>query len=328
MSLVTAENFFDPQPALEVMDVPRDRWDRPLIIQPDGKMLPYHRASSFGSQIDDTFNLVKWQKRQVARGMAIRLMESQGRTPLPSLEEPTTTREKQSWNMEVDRCEEAAGSNIKSALGTAIHAATERVDRGETLEGLPPLLVERANAYWKFCQENGIWPTSVEVFGVEDVNHVAGTWDRTCWWAGKHKIGDVKTSGTMDYAGIPFAVQTATYAHASKYDPATGERTPHEVMDLEEALIIHVERELGGRVELYTVDITVGWEYAVLVDAVKKAQKEGKSSIRQFDDDEVSQKIIAARTLDTLREIFDNSWNKRQRALAAAMAAQLRAMAS
>lgn len=310
---------------------PRDRWDRPLVIPPGGgRPKAYHRASSFGGQIDDTYNLVRWQKRQVARGMAVRVRDAlaQGKQlMLPTLDEPTTTAQKNAWNAQYEAAEEAAGSNVKSALGTAIHAATERVDKGESTADMAPHLRERAAAYWHFCQTNGIHPTSVEVFGVEDEHHVAGTWDRTGWWAGRHKILDVKTSGSMDYAGIVFAVQLAEYAHMSAYDWTTGERTPHELMDLEEAIIIHVGREEGSHVELYKVDITVGWEYAVLVDQVKKAQREGKHAIRPVDEDDVSQQIIAARSLDALREIYDGSWNTRQRKLASAMAGQLRLLA-
>lgn len=320
----------DPEPSPE-SKVKRDRWDRPLIIQPDGSERAYHRASSFGKQIENTHNLEKWGKRQVARGMAI---SPELAAAAPHLGEPGPQDKqlKKTWDAIADRAMDAAGSNVKSALGTAIHEATELVDRGESISHLSPLLQERAIAYWHFCQREGIIPTSVEVFGVDDVHRVAGTWDRTAWWRRRHIIADVKTSGSMDFAGIGFAVQLAEYAHMSAYDFETGARTPHERMDLTEGIIIHVDRELHGPVELFTVDLTVGWEYAVLVDQVKKAQKEGTYAIRPAQDlDEISGTIVAAQTEDELHQLWEADgarWRSRHKELASECVAALRAMAA
>lgn len=320
----------EAEPAPE-SKVRRDRWDRPLIIQPDGSERAYHRASGFGKQIENTHNLDLWKNRQVARGMAIK---PELALAAPHLGEPgkEDKKLKQTWNRIVDQAMDAAGSNVKSALGTAIHEATELVDRGEPISHLSPLLQERALAYWHFCQREGIHPTSVEVFGVDDVHKVAGTWDRTAWWRRRHVIADVKTSGSMDFAGIGFAVQLAEYAHMSAYDFDTGARTPHEHMDLQEGVIIHVDRELHGPVELFTVDLTVGWEYAVLVDQVKKAQREGTSAIRPVQElDELSASIVAAETEAELHQLWraDGArWRSRHKELASQCVAALQAMAA
>lgn len=319
---MTFDDFFDALPNPEGQ-VPRDRWDRPLIKPPDGVephytsgkyagFTPYHRASSFGKQIEDTFYLDQWVSRQVALGVALDtelpgLIRHVGPTDPwdgTKIDAAEKKRRKDALNELVERAKEASGSNIKSKLGTAIHGATELLDLGETLDGLDPLLVERANAYWRFCRQWGLRMTSVEEFGVEDTNRVAGTWDRTGYAFEVHSILDVKTSGSMDFAGIAFAVQLATYAHAQAYDIPTQTRTPHEQMDLETAWIIHVDRELGGPVELYRVDIAAGWSFAWLVDQVKAAQKAGKSAISREPDDDALQGIARAGDMAQLRAAY------------------------
>jgi hypothetical protein len=251
--------------------VPRDRHDRPMIWLPDGsKRAPYARASSYGGQIEDKFNLQLWEMRQVLRGCAIDPTIPQ-RVPEIAKDrakqsEDFSKKDKDAMNALVEQAKEAAGSNDKSGLGTAIHAATEFIDRGESLDGLSELLVDRANAYYKATTEAGLRHNSIETFGVEDLNEVAGTWDRSSsatWFGGKNRIADVKTSGSMHFAGIGFMVQLAEYAHMQAYE-LDGTRTPHENMDLDVAVIIHVDRNMGGPVEIYEVDIARGWEYAHL----------------------------------------------------------------
>lgn len=262
--------------------IPRDRWDRPLIWLPDGsKRVPYARASSYGGQIEDKSALVKWQMRQVLRGVAIDRTIAD-RVPAVALDRANQTgafskQDKDTMNALVEQAQEAAGSNDKSGLGTAIHAATEYVDRGESLDGLSPLLVDRANAYYKATREAGIKPLTIEQFGVEDENQVAGTWDRTiaaAWFGGRNRIGDVKTSGSMDFAGIGFMVQLAEYAHMCAYE-LDGTRTPHENIDLDTGVIIHVDRNMGGHVEIFEIDIAAGWQFANLARQIIVSRRRG-----------------------------------------------------
>lgn len=260
--------------------IPRDRYQRPLIWLPDGsKRVPYARASSYGGKLQDKTALELWKQRQVVRGMAIDRSLADRVPPIAldraNQSEQFSKADKDALNSIVEQAQEAAGSNDKSGLGTAIHAATEYIDRGDSLDGMSDFLVERANAYHKATREAGIKPLTIETFGVEDENQVAGTWDRTIaasWFGGKQRIGDVKTSGSMDFAGLDFMVQLAEYAHMSAYE-LDGSRTPHENMDMEIGVIIHVGREKESPVELYEVDIARGWKYARLAREVIMARR-------------------------------------------------------
>ena len=321
-----------------VDDIPRDYTGRALIIPPPGYdgprrkdgLLAYSRASSFGKQLEDTYKLELWKLRQAVRGVELNrgLLDRIHEVGDPDAD----PSRKQSLNAVLDKvvedAHEAAGSNVKSKLGTAIHYATELVDKGESLAELPPLLRERATAYWNFCRHAGIVPTSVEIFGVEDTYQVAGTWDRTGWWERKHKIVDVKTSSSMDFAGIGFAVQLATYARMFVYDHATGARTPHAVMDLDEGIIVHVDRNQGGPVHLYRVDIAAGWRFATLVNEIKEARNAGKRAIRRVDtSDPILLAIANAFTLDQLNAIYAQtgaSWGAVHATAAKSVAAEIR----
>lgn len=281
--------------------VPRDRWDRPLILQADGSRKAYNRASSYGGNIEDKSNISKWQMQQVVRGIAMH-PELLNAVPGEAKGDPWADldrRTKTALTRIADQAQEYAGSNLKSALGTQIHAATEFVDMGDSLmdkfSDLPPerrrLLIERGDAYYRKTRDYGLTFDSIEVFGVQDELQVAGTWDRrgyVPWWP-KHSqtTMDVKTSSSLDFAGVGFSVQLSTYAHMDAYDFQTGGRTPHEDMNLDQALIIHVDRQEGGPVTLATVDIEWGWRHAMLSRQILVARREGKGRVAEIDDREV-----------------------------------------
>jgi hypothetical protein len=311
--------------------VPRDRWQRPLIRQADGKMLPYSRASSFASPLEDKSNIAKWQAQQTVRGIAMQPdllnavpAEASG-DPWAELSKST----KRALTTIAERAQDIAGSNLKSALGTQIHAATEFVDLGDSLEDkfgdVEPwrreLLIERANAYHRAVQDWGLKWDSVETFIVQDDVKAAGTYDRrgfVPWWP-KHRqvIGDVKTSSSLDFAGVTFAVQLSVYAHGEVYDIAHETRTPHEDMDHEHALIIHVDRAKGGPVTLAKVDIAFGWSKALLARQILDARSEGRQGkVTELDEREVA--IMTASSRSDLLGLADESktWPKWLRDLA------------
>src|SRR5689334_2925212 len=58
-------DFTTPAP-----QVPRDRWQRPLVVPPKGgKPVAYTRCTTFVGCLEDTFNLSRWQQRMVALGL-------------------------------------------------------------------------------------------------------------------------------------------------------------------------------------------------------------------------------------------------------------------
>lgn len=312
--------------------VPRDWKGAPRIRRDDGKLHTYYRASGFGNLIEDDYHLVLWQKRQVARGMALdarRLVPTAlALKDIDDLWIKHPKHLKDGLNSIVDQAEYAAGNNLKSELGTQIHAATEFIDRGDdlawNLREFSPMrrrhLIERADAYWKFVTELGFKYSEIEEFGVQDDVWVAGTTDRIGWVPFYPEtpqcVIDVKTSSSMEFAGTGFAVQLAVYARSDRYDGKTETRTPREGMNLKRGLIIHVDREVGGPVSLAKVDIETGWQHALIAREIVLARRIGRELVLDMTEEEMA--ILTAPSRQALKDLLGTGagWTRELRELA------------
>lgn len=257
-------------------EIQRDRWGRPLIVHPEGlslKPIPYKRASSLGGILEDTHNIMLWKQRLTAQGIA--------KNQHLALKVSAAGEDKQALNAVALEAFELAGGSRRADIGTAVHALTEKYDRGEDLGFVPDEYEGDLDAYavaTKFIK----W-LSIEQFVVCDELQVAGTPDRIgrllspvtfdngvtlpTGWQG---IFDVKTGSV----GFPhgFSVQLATYAHSKGYDPATGKRFALPDVSDEYGVLIHLPAG-EGECSLHLLDIAGGWKAAHLaleVDAWRK----------------------------------------------------------
>jgi hypothetical protein len=260
------------------IEIPRDRYKRPLIIPVGGgKPIPYYRASSFGDVLDDRSNLEKYLRRMAVKGMSTRpdITFQVSVTPLT---------EKWKLNQLVEDAIEAAGGGQRASLGTSLHSLTEMMDRGDPL---PPFPAEYAGDLAAYRAATSVFThQSIETFLVNDIVKAAGTPDRTSTHAapltfggGKFpavtlppatRVTDLKTGGHKDYLG-GHAIQLAIYSRAVNYDPATGERTPLDV-DQDWGVIFHAPAG-EGTCTLYAVDLNAGWEGALLAAEVRAWRK-------------------------------------------------------
>lgn len=249
-------------------EIKRDRWGRPLIIPPEGGApVAYTRCTTFAGAIDDTWNLTKWKQRQTAAGLAARpdlalRASSLGTQP----DDPAAAKR---WKRDMDDlCEaamEAVGSSSAATIGTSLHTFTELLDRGLAVN--PPAdFAHHIDNYRRAMA--GYEPVAVEQFVVHDGYRIGGTADRLLREksTGRLIIGDLKT-GSVDYPH-KIAMQLATYANSVIYDPATAARTPLGDIDLDTALIIHLDAKTGD-CRLYWVDIESGWNAVKLAAQVR-----------------------------------------------------------
>jgi len=236
-----------------VPPIQRDRFGRPLVIPPEGgKPEPYTRATTLAETLDDRYNLELWKLRQVAIGLAARpdLLALVG----------AQRDDKAALNRICADALDASQSGAAANKGTALHAFTEQLDRGQEPFGVPASMVPDLAAYREATAPYSV--LGIETFVVCDELKVAGTFDRIFG----HKdhpdrlplIADLKSgAGAFSYGQPTIAVQLAVYSHSERYNPATGERSPLNV-DQSTALVIHLPAETGA-VELYEVDIAAGW---------------------------------------------------------------------
>lgn len=251
-------------------DVARDRWKRPLIIPPDGsKPVPHARWSSYGDVLEDRYNLEKWLIRTAATGLADRedLL----------LSVAAHRGDKRKLDSLCDEAIEAAKGSSKATIGTALHALTEAVDRGEALPNLPASAMADLDAY--VAATSDLTVVAIEQFVVCDDPQAAGTFDRIVEIDDVRYVADIKT-GDVKWGIGKIACQLAGYARSQGYDPSTGDRWPLRV-DQDWALVIHLPQGEAS-CELLWVDIEAGWRGVQLSTAVRGWRKGAKGLSRQF----------------------------------------------
>ena len=112
------------------VEVPRDRFGRPLITPPGGgKPVPYTRATTWASTLEDRWNLERWGKRMVALGLADR--------PDLLMAVSVNRGDKDRLNALCDDAVEAAKASAAATVGTSMHQLTDMVDRGDELNDPP-----------------------------------------------------------------------------------------------------------------------------------------------------------------------------------------------
>lgn len=241
-------------------DFRRDRFKRPLIRQADGSDLAYTRATTYVGAPEDLYNVHKWERRQVALGLAARsdllLAVSAHRD------------EKGELDKLCDAAKEAAGASAASRRGTAIHKLSELVDRGEKL---PPGL----DAETRTCLEayaaamRPFKVKAIEARLVQDRAHVAGTTDRILSYRGMTYIADLKTGSTVELGAGKIAGQLAMYAHSRPYDVTTDTRTDAHGASTQYGLVIHLPAARPGEITLHWIDLETGWRWCQLAGQIR-----------------------------------------------------------
>jgi hypothetical protein len=242
-----------------VTEVSRDKWGRPYIRQPDGKHIPYTRATTLAGAIDDLYGLMKWKVRTALIGVVdrpdLRLAVAAHRDNKDQLDEIG------------ERALEAGQANYASTIGTALHSLTEKIDRGEPLGYVPEEYREDIAAYETVTAD--MQRVYIERMVVLDDLRVAGTPDLIVDYQGCEYITDKKT-GSVDYP-LKMAAQLAIYSRGRIYNPDDGTRVDLHV-NQERAIILHMPARTGQCIP-YWVDLTVGWEAVQLALQVRDMRK-------------------------------------------------------
>jgi hypothetical protein len=284
--------------------VPRDHLGRPKIMQPDGKLVPYTRCTTYVGCMEDQYNIQLWRQRMVAVGLADR------QDLVLSVAAHRDNRD--ALNRIVEQAAEAGKASAPANVGTALHALTDRIDRGEPLGVVPEAYRADLDAYRTTLASAGISVVMIEPFTVCDELQIGGTPDRLYMFQDKGYIGDTK-SGSLDFGGLKFGMQMSVYSRSIPYDHATGNRTPYPIsVDQDKAILVHLPAGTG-RCELHWVDIAGGWQAVQTAREVRGWRNKGKRFIQPFAIAEqptematrMYQAIEAAGSVDTLYEIYE-----------------------
>lgn len=259
------------------VDMPRDRWDRPMLPHPDtpkGPAKGWTRVTTLAKSLDDTYNLDLWKQRQVARGIAFR-------DDLRIAVGTTDPDDRDALNKLCERAMDAAKASKGADWGTAFHAVTAIRDAHPDVDPAdycPAELLADLAAYAAMVQAHGlIMPEAyIERGCVTPEVETAGTFDRLCYTSDRtrFRIGDVKTGkDEAEYGQTSIAIQLACYAHARvlwKADGSGYEDPPG--IDKEIAYVLACPAGTATAT-LYEVDIATGWDLAQLAVRVRGNRK-------------------------------------------------------
>lgn len=259
------------------VEIPRDRWQRPLIVPPGGGApIAYTRVSTMAKALDDLSNLMAWKCRKTAVGLVRRpdlLTRIAG--AIANGDDDTDWPTKRDLNAICEEATEAAGATKGRSAGTGLHALTEAIDRGDEPLFVPPADQARLDAYR--AATVGYRALDAETFIVCDELQAAGSFDRL-WLCpdGRVRVGDLKSGKSEKDFPLATAMQISVYAHGSRYNPETGRSPLHADLDLTTGLLIHMPP--SGGCEVVPLDLEKGWRAAQLAAEVHHTVRKWKAA--------------------------------------------------
>jgi hypothetical protein len=252
--------------AAEDGDWPRDRYGRPLIAdQQSGQPVPYSRASSIASVIEDQYGLSQWRMRMVSIGMA--RLAADGLIPdgagqmspsdVAGLAETAFAR---------------GGGTDAAQLGTAIHETLRHMldtgdePDGETVHG------RVVSAAVHMIRSIGMVPVATEQRIVWDDEQIAGTCDLVLGdpKTGRLMIADLKTGRT--HPGLSATAQLAAYAAGVPWTAAGRSSWPGPV-DQDTGIILWCPADISSDPRLLYADLAVGRTIISVAKTVKATRR-------------------------------------------------------
>jgi hypothetical protein len=262
ITLIRPSQINTDQSKTGASQVPRDRYDRPLIRPPGAdKAVPYTRCTTYVDCIEDKSSLATWGKRMVVVGAT----HAPGLIEQARHHDPQEPRGKKALNRLAEQLVTVAGAHHKREKGTYLHALSEHVDRRQPLP--PSTTQDRADMAAYRMATLRLDVLHIEQLVVVDHLKIAGTPDRAAFYAGPgpdgqpfagNLITDLKT-GSVEYGGLKMAMQLAVYSRGLLYDHTTGTRTPLPDVNQDWGLIIHLPAGTA-QCTLHWVDLALGWE--------------------------------------------------------------------
>jgi hypothetical protein len=277
---------FAPPKAARPELIKNGRYYLPPIDNPTGKPVARSRVTTFVKAVSDTWALNRWQQWQMLVGLL-------QREDLYDLLRTLPTDDKDGILEIADRAMEAAKSNRVgftygeggNETGTALHAYTDQVDRGELVTARS-IWAPKLENYTKALRDAALEVMFIECRVVIERFGLAGTFDRVLAYANPSStvnplfIGDLKTQKKF-YTWWEIAMQLALYAHAdAMWDPEKWCYIDMPPVSWDIAIVAHMPMVHDGddpdRVQLYEVDIAEGWKACQLVSDVRTLRSAGR----------------------------------------------------
>jgi hypothetical protein len=220
----------DDGPGIGRDGIPRDRYDRPLLVPVGGgERQPYTSVSTLSDALTDTRGLDIWDRRMIARGIGLseELAALAAAEPYHTgLGERDVKAMKESGRRLdelIDRARDVAKAHQKRDYGTAFHGLTEPGNRDHVV--VPLRMKPDVDSFWARLDEHGMEIVATECFVVNETLGAAGTFDHLVRVPGIEGLV-IMDKKTGVYHPENCRIQMAAYAGGELYDKETDERIP------------------------------------------------------------------------------------------------------
>ena len=270
-------------------------WKQYLLPSPStGRPTGFSRASTVADTLDDTFGLSRWKRRETAKFIVKLALDAKadpaGDAAL-RMDQLVNCIETASKVGDIDAFLDALDNDSGGAdareLGTAVHAWLEALDLGQvTYDQVPAMFLPYVDAYYDILRRYGLVPVAayVERIVLNDRGQetVVGTLDRIyrVVATGELVLGDVKTSKSLEYSWLPYAVQLAIYGFATYMLSTDGTRwEPMPAIRQDFAILMHVPSDQPERSEAVTMDLWWGGETTVASLEARQRRRDAKKLV-------------------------------------------------
>lgn len=250
----------------------------PPINDPTAKPRRLTRATTLVKTVSDMFLIDRYHQREVIIGLTKRedLYDRACGT------DPDDKRALEALAVEAMEAAKAGRGYAGAEVGTAFHAGTERLDKGQP-HGLRTKWDPKMKAYLAKMEQAGFTAINdyIERRVVVEKYAVAGTFDRILLHNGRYVIADLKSQKTF-YTWWEIASQLAIYAHGdAMWNEEQRRWEPMPKVDQDVAKVFWMPIQHPGddpdAVDIYDVDIAKGWRAVDMIDMVRKFRKQGET---------------------------------------------------
>lgn len=265
----------------------RDRYGRYMHTHPDfGFRGSFTRATTIAKKLDSGSNLMDWRDRKLIEGLA-RYPELLNGLDVGKMGTTNEYKLRETMKQIAENATNAAGAADGREFGTALHAWTEAVDHGKTTyDDVPDEFKPFVASYLQALSRHGIEvvPEYVERIMYNPVVDTMGTIDRIYRLpTGELVIGDIKTSGNIDFAWTSIALQMGQYANATyllSEDGTTWEPMPEVRKDIAViAGIPHTPKDRGPHCDMHIINVTYGTQLLYLARDIAHVQSKARNII-------------------------------------------------
>ncbi|OSC34690.1 hypothetical protein B8W67_05430 [Mycolicibacillus koreensis] len=277
-SRMAARQPYEP-PAALIPDPPKipGKWeaeytsDRKQYVVPglDGikQTETFTRATTHAKVLDDSSALIDWKQRATVLGLArnpefLDELSTGGAEHISELDYGA----KKMLNRLANKAGRSVGTDDASLFGTKLHAYLEALIEGViTMDDVPDELRGYLEVLFAAMRKHGLsfMGRMVERTVFIPATGMVGTMDfATVDADGVMCVGDLKTSGSIDFSWVAIAVQLAQYANATmmlSWDGSRWEKMPQVSKVIAKVASVPKDAPVPF-CRIYSVDLTIGAE--------------------------------------------------------------------